>query len=204
MVSKIFIIMLTGYLIGSVSPSYLLGKWLRGIDLRNYGSGNVGATNAFRVLGTGPGVAAMVLDAVKGALAVLVAAAIWRQAYHLELVKVLGGMAAICGHNWTLFLKFKGGKGVATSAGVMGALVPPVVIILLVIFLIIVFLTRYVSLGSVTVAILLPFLVWLREGKGIIAYLSILVALFVVVRHIPNVKRLLAGKEHKFGVRIKI
>jgi len=196
--------MLIGYLIGSVSPSYLLGKWLRGIDLRNYGSGNVGATNAFRVLGPGPGITAFILDATKGAAAVLVAAVIWRQTYHLELVKVLGGVAAICGHNWTVFLKFKGGKGVATSAGVMGALVPPVIIILLVIFLLIVFLTRYVSLGSVTVAILLPFLVWLREGKGIIAYLSIFVALFVVVRHIPNLKRLLAGKEHKFGVRIKI
>ena len=203
MALKIFIIMIGGYLIGSISPSYLLGKWLRGIDLRHCGSGNVGATNAFRVLGPAPGIIALILDAAKGVLAVLLATAIWRQTYQLEVVRIFGGLAAICGHNWTIFLKFKGGKGVATSAGVIGALVPLVVIILILTFVAIVFLTRYISLASMTVAILLPILVWLREGKGIITYVSILVAIFILVRHIPNLRRLLAGQEHKFGMRIK-
>lgn len=203
MALKIFIIMIGGYLIGSISPSYLLGKWLRGIDLRHCGSGNVGATNAFRVLGPAPGIIALILDAAKGVLAVLVATAIWRQPYQLEVVRIFGGLAAICGHNWTIFLKFKGGKGVATTAGVIGALVPLVVIILFLTFVAIVFLTRYISLASMTVAVLLPILVWLREGKGIITYVSILVAIFILVRHIPNLRRLLAGQEHKFGMRIK-
>lgn len=201
-----FLTVILSYLLGSLPTSYILGKLLRGVDLREYGSGNVGATNAFRVLGPIPGIIVLLVDALKGWVAVYCIS-------HLagsglipgEWTKVFCGMAAICGHNWTIFLRFKGGKGVATSIGVFFGLVPQAIGIALLIGVAIIALSRYVSLGSISGAIIFPFLVAFLPFAWPLLYfwLALLAGLLVIIKHIPNIKRLIKGKENKLSFRRK-
>ncbi len=179
-----------------------MGKLLRGIDLREHGSGNVGATNTFRVLGPAPGITVLLGDVLKGSVAVLFISRLAISGLpSYEWVKVFCGIAAICGHDWTVFLKFKGGRGVATSIGVFFALVPQAIGIALLAGVVVILLTRYVSLGSISGAILFPILVAFLPFAWPLPYFwfALLAALLVVMKHIPNIKRLIKGKENRLS-----
>jgi len=189
-----FIFMLMfAYLLGSIPIGLLVAK-LRGIDIRHYGSGNIGATNVFRILGTGPGFIVLAGDVMKGIIAVWVGSLVG--GYNMGL---LAGLAAIAGHSWSIFLNFSGGKGVATSAGVLLALSPSVAAAALGVWLAIALLSRYVSLASIIAAIALPlFMVLFGEPLSLFAF-GIVAAGLIIYRHKPNIKRLLAGKELRIG-----
>ena len=191
--------LLGAYLLGSIPTSYLLVKWRKGIDIRSIGSGNVGATNTVRALGFGWGGTCLLLDALKGVLAVLLLRMAFAQSPDVEWLACAGGVFAILGHSLPVWLSFKGGKGVATSTGVFLALAPVAVLIAAVVVLTIIGVTHYVSLGSLVGALLLPAMIFFLEGMGPVFYLSIGAALFVIIRHRANVKRLLNGTENKFG-----
>lgn len=200
----LFLVVILSYLLGSIPTSYIIGKLLKGIDLREHGSGNVGATNTFRVLGPVPGIIVLLVDILKGLIAVLfISRLAMGTSFSAEWVKVLCGIAAISGHDWTIFLKFKGGRGVATSIGVFFGLVWQAIGIALVVGLVVIALSRYVSLGSISGAILFPMLVAFLPFEWPLPYfwLALLAALLVVIKHIPNIKRLIKGKENRLSFR---
>jgi glycerol-3-phosphate acyltransferase PlsY len=191
---------LIGYLLGSISFSYLAGKVLKGIDIRKHGSGNAGATNTLRVLGVGPGVTVLVLDAIKGVIAVMLARWLGDGS---ALLLVLCGVAAIVGHNWPVFFGFRGGKGIATTIGVMLTLAPFPALYAGIVCIIAIAATRYVSLGSLLFTALLPILVWFMKLPVEIFYFSLLVFAFAWIRHRSNIVRLLKGQENKLGSKKK-
>lgn len=192
-------IFLAAYLAGSLPTGYLVGRWLRGIDIRQHGSGNPGAANVFRVLGTGPGIFTLTMDIGKGVLPVVLAQSLdppspwW---------SVLTGLAAIAGHNWTPFLGFRGGKGVATSAGVCLTLLPVPCGVALGVFVLTVCLTRHISAGSVAAATALPLAAWWWGSLPIFRAFATIACVLIVWRHLPNVQRLWRGEEPR--VRWKI
>ena len=187
------IIMILGYLIGSIPNGLIIGKQFYKIDLRQFGSKNIGATNAFRTLGWGPAFWVFFTDAAKGIIAVYLADAM----IGIPIALLLGGIAAIAGHNWSIFLNFTGGRGVATGLGVIAVLVPKVTILIFLIWALIVYVTRYVSLASIISAILVPVFMVLMGDRIEFLYFGVVAALFVVVRHKPNIERLLKGQELK-------
>jgi glycerol-3-phosphate acyltransferase PlsY len=197
------------YLLGSVPTGYLAVRWFKGIDIRRVGSGNTGATNVLRVLGTKAGLAVLFLDMAKGWLAVV--GARWFGLSHAQWQPLAGALVVVLGHNYTCFLAFRGGKGVATSAGVLFGLAPYSASASLLAFGLAFSLTRMVSVGSLAGAALLPFFVWFLDegGQGALAlwrpvlWLSLALAVFVWVRHIPNLKRLAAGTENKIEFKKK-
>jgi glycerol-3-phosphate acyltransferase PlsY len=192
------------YLLGSIPTGYLMGR-ARGIDVRQHGSGNIGATNVGRVLGRNWGLAAFACDFTKGFLALfLLHLFVFPRdmTWNVELLLVACGIAAVLGHNYTPWLGFKGGKGVATSAGVLGALLPVSLVIVFSLWAIVVLITRYVSLGSVLAALALPVVtVLLYRGEWVYFGLSMLICVLVVGRHHSNIRRLLAGTESKLGAK---
>jgi glycerol-3-phosphate acyltransferase PlsY len=190
-----FVLLLGAYLLGAVPTSYLVGK-LRGIDLRKHGSGNLGATNTYRVLGWRAAAPVFIFDIFKGWLPAFYfpridgeARAEWALAY---------GAAAILGHVFSIYVRFKGGKGVATSAGVLLALAPVAVGISMLLWAAIVFLTGYVSLASILTASIMPVLVYFMNGPGAVLWLTLGLACFVVYAHRANIGRLRRGEEHSF------
>lgn len=194
------------YLLGSLPTAVWAGKILRGIDIREHGSGNAGATNAMRVLGPGIGVAVLLIDAAKGIAAVALAGYVG-QAYFSDEVFVLFqlffGAMAVLGHVFPVFASFRGGKGIATLVGVVFIMFPSAFLICLAVFLATFFATRYVSLGSLMAAVALPVVViWIKDitllPKVIFA---ISVAFFVPITHKNNIKRLLSGKENRISFR---
>ena len=186
-------IVAVSYLVGSVPNGLLLGKTFWHTDLRQLGSCNIGATNAFRVLGPWPAFCVFLTDAAKGVFGVWLAS----QTAAPSLWLVAAGIAAIAGHNWSVFLGFKGGRGVATGLGVIAFLVPKVTLIVFAVWALIVWLTRYVSLASIVAAALVPVCMWfLGEEPAVLAF-GVLAAVFVIVRHRPNIQRLLKGEESK-------
>ncbi|MBP2640892.1 MAG: plsY [Firmicutes bacterium] len=187
------ITILVSYLLGSVPSGLLIGKWLRGVDIRQLGSKNIGATNAFRILGPWPAFWVFFIDAVKGMAGVCLGQMLTGETLGL----LAGGIAAIAGHNWSIFLKFKGGRGVATGLGVILILSPKVTLIVFLVWAFIVYITRYVSLGSIVAAVLVPFCMWLFGEKTEILIFGIFAALFVILKHRPNIVRLLHGEELK-------
>ena len=199
----IFIIsLLAAYLIGSIPTSYLVGKMTRGIDLRRQGSGNLGATNAFRVLGWKIGVFVLICDVLKGAVPVLVFSGIVAEKGGLGLAKhnigLVIGLAAILGHMFTVFMNFRGGKGVAASMGVFLALAPLPFLITFAACALIIGLTRYVSAGSLAGAGLLPVLVYVFYPERVFFLVfTAVVGLLVIIRHRSNIVRLVNGKENK-------
>ena len=200
----LFLSIILSYLLGSVPTSYTMGRVWKGIDLRKHGSGNVGATNTFRVLGPIPGVIVLFADVLKGLIAVLfISRLAMGSSLSCEWVKVFCGIAAICGHNWTIFLKFKGGRGVATSTGVFLGLAWQAMLLVISVWLVIVALTRYISLGSILGAVALPILVYTLNAPLPYLLFSILASLLVIMKHIPNIKRLIKGKENKLSFRRK-
>ncbi|NOU97572.1 glycerol-3-phosphate 1-O-acyltransferase PlsY [Paenibacillus sp. LMG 31456] len=191
---------LIGYLLGSISFSFLAGKLLKGIDIRKHGSGNAGATNTLRVLGVGPGVTVLLLDAIKGVIAVLLG--IWI-GDGSALLLVLCGVAAIAGHNWPVYFGFRGGKGIATTIGVMLTLAPLPALYAGIVCILAIVVTRYVSLGSLLFTAILPILVWIMHFPIEIFYFSLLVFVFAWIRHRSNIVRLLKGQENKIGSKTK-
>ena len=198
---KIFIGLIFAYLLGSIPTAYLFGKLYKGIDIREHGSGNVGATNVFRVLGKRPGIFVLCFDILKGVLAVVLVGNI----LGLEdvLYRILLGFVAVGGHNWTVFLNFKGGKGVASSLGVLIGLtiqfpvLRMVVLICVLVWIVIFLASGYVSLASMIAATILPFIMLLTNQSFEMVILGVVFCLFVVIRHKANIKRLLAGEESR-------
>ncbi len=192
---------LVSYLIGSIPTAYIFGKILKGIDIREHGSGNVGATNVFRVLGKKAGIAVLLLDILKGLIVVTVVADLFQMKEIFE--RSLLAICVVSGHNWTIFLKFKGGKGIATSFGVLIglalkiAVIRPVLLWAIAIWILCFLITRFVSLSSIVAAIALPIVMILTNQSFVITFLGILFCIFVVIRHRPNIKRLLSGQENR-------
>ena len=199
-----FLAIISAYLLGSIPTAYIYGKLYKGIDIRQHGSGNVGATNVFRVLGKKPGIIVLLLDVLKGVIAVAVAADIFgltENIYRLVLA-----ICVVSGHNWTIFLKFKGGKGIATSLGVLIGLtikiisIRPVLLFTLLIWVISFFISNIISLASMIAAICLPFIMIFTNQPFEIVCLGVVFCIFVVVRHRPNIKRLLSGQEPRVPI----
>jgi glycerol-3-phosphate acyltransferase PlsY len=185
-----------GYLLGSLPFGYWAGR-LRGIDLRLAGSGNTGATNAMRVLGLKIGIPVMILDIAKGAAAVLIAQGVSDS----DLVPVLAAAAAVAGHMYPLFLGFKGGKGVATGAGTMIALVPWIGVAAFVLWLTVSLATRYVSIGSVVTAVAYPAAAIASGQAWAVCAYTVGAGAWVIWRHRANIARLRAGTENRINLR---
>ena len=195
---------IVSYLVGSIPTAYIFGRIFKGIDIRKFGSGNVGATNALRVLGRGPGIAVLAIDTLKGLLAVTVLAGLLTvhvSGISAEALRIILGLACICGHNWTVFLKFRGGKGVATTLGVLIGLslsIPGlkfVVAASIAIWLLVYLTTKIISAASLATALTLPLLmVFFRQPLASVS-LGVFLSLFVILRHKSNLKRLIQSKE---------
>ena len=203
-------ILLLSYLVGSIPASIIAARLLKGIDIRQYGSGNAGGTNTFRVLGVGPGLAVTLFDILKAVFCVLVVTRFDglgdpTAVVSMPTLRVLAGVAAILGHVYTVFAGFKGGKGVATGAGVIFALAPIAGLVGLVVFAATAFATRYVSLSSMLAALSLPVTLLVRKyafGADVAPatlWFAVLVAVFIVYTHRANIGRLRAGTESKIG-----
>ncbi len=186
------------YVIGSIPFGLIIGKVFYRADIREHGSKNIGATNAYRTLGLVAGISVLLADFLKGFVPVLLAKSIVRPDL-IPLVGVLTGIAAIAGHSYSIFLRFSGGKSISTAAGFIFALWPVVLISLLLIWIVIVAVTRYVSVASIVVAVMLPILVTIIYPRTEYTILTIIVAILLVYRHRSNIARLLAGNELKIG-----
>ena len=172
---------------------YLIGK-KNNVDKRRYGSGNIGATNAFRVLGTQVGLLVLFCDALKGFLPVLIVNNIYGPYWG-----VAAGFAALIGHNWSIFLGFRGGRGVATGAGILIALMPGVVVIAFVVWIIVVLISGYVSLGSIIAALAVPIIALFLHIPWVYFIFAIPAPILVVIRHLPNIRRLKMGTENRIS-----
>ncbi|WP_338035316.1 glycerol-3-phosphate 1-O-acyltransferase PlsY [Halanaerobacter jeridensis] len=194
---KILLVLAVAYLLGSIPFGLIVGKLVTGKDIRDQGSGNTGATNAYRLMGLGFGLLVALLDIGKGVAAVKIAQMVLGQSS--ELLILLAGVMAIVGHNLSIFLKFDGGRGVATSVGVLGSLAPVEVLIVGAIWFTIILLTRYVSLGSITGAVILPILMFAFGKPNFIIIFGVLISAFVIYSHKDNINRLLNGNENKIS-----
>ena len=187
---------LLGYLIGSINPAIIISK-LMGTDIREHGSGNAGATNTYRTLGAGPALCVLAFDIIKGVIAVLIARWIFKDTNGAD---ICAGFGAIMGHNFPLYFKFKGGKGVLTSFAVALVLQPWAALAALVVGVAVIAVTKYVSLGSMVGAVVLPIAtVFFGHGDILMLAFMTVLALFVILRHHQNIERLMSGTERKFG-----
>src|SRR2546422_2834026 len=193
------------YLLGSIPTGFLVAK-ARGIDIRTVGSGNIGATNVFRSLGTPAGVVVLLADALKGWLAVVVVVRLVYRAFGWasdpqgqEWLAICAGLAAILGHNYTCWLHFKGGKGIATTAGVVLALVSWSFLIILGVWVVVFALTRYVSLASIAAAFSLPFAAWLTGQSFTMIVIMAAMGALAIYKHKANIRRLINGTENRIG-----
>ncbi|MFH1380137.1 MAG: glycerol-3-phosphate 1-O-acyltransferase PlsY [bacterium] len=192
---SIILAVCTAYVIGSIPSGYLIAQFSKGIDIRDFGSGNIGTTNVFRTLGLGPGIATLAFDMMKGFLPIMAVRAFLPDAHILHL---LTGFAAISGHNWSIFLNFKGGKGVATAAGVFFGILTLPTFVSLIVFIVVFIASRYVSLASISASATLP-LATLIFGKPLILVLfAFIICGLIIYKHWPNIQRLREGKENRF------
>jgi glycerol-3-phosphate acyltransferase PlsY len=199
-VIRVLIVFVVGYLVGSIPTGLWVGKIIGGVDVRTIGSGRTGATNVLRSLGPAAAVAVLVVDFVKGTVPVVAVGL----ATGNEYLAGLAGIAAVVGHIWPIFAGFRGGRGVATAGGALAPLVPFAVLVSFAIMIAVVAVTRFVSLGSITAAALVPVVVVLLRGHvAPNSDAGILVALFtgalIIIMHAENLGRLLRGREAKFG-----
>ena len=192
-----------GYLLGAIPFGLLVGRITRGIDLREFGSHRTGATNALRTLGLRAAALVFVLDVAKGVMAVLLARLLFADDSLAEWAAAAAGFAAIIGHNWSVFIRFTGGRGVATSAGALGAMSPWTILVIAPIVIGIIWRTRYVSLGSISGGLLAPVVTMLLWLGGLATVPAIVYALasglLVTAAHADNIARLRAGTERKIG-----
>ncbi|GFO56246.1 glycerol-3-phosphate acyltransferase [Geomonas sp. Red276] len=190
---KEYALLVCAYLLGSIPTGLLLAQAF-GVNIRETGSGNIGATNVYRTLGRKVGILTLLGDCLKGLIPVLVA-----KALHLPDIWIASiGLAAFLGHVYTVFLGFKGGKGVATALGVFLAASPLSVLVALFVFVIVVYKSRYVSLASITAAAVIPALVAAIERTPEMIVMSVIIAALVIYKHKENISRLRAGTENKF------
>lgn len=214
------IIVILSYLIGSIPNSILISKAVSGIDIRNHGSGNAGGTNVMRVLGWKYGLLVIFLDALKGAIAVVIISRLFFGPLPFEnispfddftLVQIIAGMSAVIGHIWTVFAGFKGGKGIATALGMLLTLITIDMLIAVGVFGLVVLISRYVSLGSIIAAISVPATLFIRENLfhvDIPGYTTLFpfiigVTVLVIFTHRKNLVRIINGNENKISFRKK-
>jgi len=215
--AKFIAVVLVGYLLGSIPFGLLIGRRSARVDIRQLGSGKTGATNVLRAAGKKAAALVLILDLVKGALAVVFAGLIFGGDYPMvgssglwwttASAQVLAALAAMCGHRWPVFVRFKGGRGVATFFGGLLALCPPAALFGAGILIIVAFLTKYVSLGSIigvvsTCAILVPLTIISGFPIEYLVY-ALIGAIFIIVVHRDNIVRLLSGTERKLGEKVK-
>ena len=213
-------IIILSYLVGSIPTSIIISKLTRGIDIREHGSGNAGGTNVMRVLGWKKGLLVIILDALKGAFAVVVIARLHYGGLPFQnvspfddftLVQIIAGIAAVIGHIWTVFAGFRGGKGIATALGMLIMIITVDMLVAVGIFIIVVTVSRYVSLGSILAALSIPLTLIFRENilhdhiqsYGTILPFVVAVSLLVVFTHRKNVMRLVNGTESKISFKKK-
>ncbi|MEW6303474.1 MAG: glycerol-3-phosphate 1-O-acyltransferase PlsY [Verrucomicrobiota bacterium] len=196
-----------GYLLGSIPTGFLVAK-AKGVDIRSVGSGNIGATNVFRILGKGAGTFVLLVDALKGFLACGLVANLAYQVLGIpeglpgaarEYLSITGGVAAILGHNYTCWLGFKGGKGIATSAGVLLALVPLAFVFALGTWLLVFAVSLYVSVASIAAALVLPFATWYASYSPTMIAITTFMSALAIYKHRTNIQRLLNGTENRIG-----
>jgi glycerol-3-phosphate acyltransferase PlsY len=196
--------LLISYLVGSIPTAFLFAKTLKGIDIRKVGSGNVGATNAMRALGKGPALAVLFLDIVKGVLPVTFLGNFFQGSqvlFSIQELRILMGLACICGHIWTVFLQFKGGKGIATSFGVLLGLalqIPgllPVIGLLILVWFAVFLIFRIVSLASISAAAALPVMAFLFKLPLMFSCITLLLSFFTIFKHKANLARIFKGQE---------
>lgn len=192
---------LLSYLIGSIPTSFILARILKGIDIRQVGSGNVGATNVFRTIGKLPGLIALIIDILKGVLVVTFIANFF---YNLcltnldyEPYRILLGFAVICGHIWSAFLKFRGGKGIATTIGVIFVVAPAISLPSLIIWLIVFLFTNYVSLASIALGLSFPIFASLLNQSFYMVIFTVIICILNIYKHKENIRRFLKGTENK-------
>ncbi|MBL7197134.1 MAG: glycerol-3-phosphate 1-O-acyltransferase PlsY [Candidatus Omnitrophica bacterium] len=209
---NLFVSISLSYLLGSVPFAFVLAKILRNVDLRKVGSGNIGATNLARTLGYKIGAIGLFLDISKGIIPVIFLANITASTLDIsnDSLRLILGLASICGHNWTIFLKLKGGKGIATSFGVLiglaikSILIAKIILILALIWFVTLIIWGYVSISSIISAILLPiFLYIFRLNRDFILF-GIVMALFAIFRHKSNIIRLIQHRENRFDIKSKL
>jgi glycerol-3-phosphate acyltransferase PlsY len=210
------VIAILSYLVGSIPTSIIVGKIARGIDIRQYGSGNAGGTNVIRVLGWKAGVFVILMDMAKGLVATILLSRLMFGALpfanltpfdDFTVVQIIAGSAAILGHIWTVFAGFRGGKGIATAGGMLIGIAPVEVGVSLAVFSIVFLVTHYVSLGSLSAAVAFPLTMFFREnvfleqvrGYNTLIYFSIAIALLIIYTHRANIRRLVAGTEQRLG-----
>lgn len=195
------------YLLGAIPFGVIVGKVTRGIDIRDFGSGNIGATNVLRTLGLGPAIAVFFFDTVKGLVAVELCKALPLHSPRLEYVVVAGGILSIVGHSFSCFLRFRGGKGVATSLGMIIGLNAPIAAIAFVMWVALAGLTRYISIASIVASTSVPMMMFLWEAQHVPpAYQAVatVAAGLILAKHKTNIKRLLNGTESKLGQRVDV
>lgn len=209
------LLILVSYLIGALPFALIIGKLFKGIDIRKHGSGNLGSTNAFRVLGVPYGILVQVLDISKGLVIVLLITGFFYDNLpfrnltpfdDITLVKIIAGVSAVLGHTFSVFAGFKGGKGINTALGMLVSLSPVEISVSAGFFLLILFSSGYVSLGSIVASFIFPLTMFVREnifnveidGYDTLIFFSIAVSLFLIYNHRENIKRLLTGKENRF------
>ncbi len=196
-------LVLSCYLVGSIPFGYLIVKFVEGKDIRELGSGNIGATNVTRILGKPWGWTCFGLDFLKGFVASFVLTALFFDIKEgLVGTQLLATLAVVAGHNWTCFLRFKGGKGVATAAGALFGMTPLVVLSCLLIWILVLLFSKMVSLSSIVASISLPLLMLLFHEPKLLIILGCLLALVSIFRHKENIKRIFQGTENKIGKRI--
>jgi glycerol-3-phosphate acyltransferase PlsY len=197
---------LIAYLVGSIPTAVWVGRAWFGIDVREHGSKNAGATNTFRVLGKKPGVFVLLIDVLKGVLAVVLTRMIWHETaleygFNADRLQILAAIGAVVGHIFPVFVGFRGGKGVATSLGVMIGILPLSAVVCLAIFVTIFILSKYVSFSAICAAICFPFSVlFLEPQREEMFYFSIVLAVAVIWAHKKNIRRLLKGEENKMNL----
>jgi glycerol-3-phosphate acyltransferase PlsY len=212
---SLLVVILLSYLVGSFPTALLIGRFFGGVDLRHHGSGNMGSTNVFRVMGWKLGLLVQVIDITKGLIATLLITKLFYGSLPFEnktpfqditIVQIIAGISAVIGHVWTIFANFKGGKGINTAAGVLVSLAPVDATISIGVFMIVLVSSGYVSLGSITAAFAFPLVLFLREnlfkvdvdGYHTLIYFSIVVCVFLIYNHRGNIGRLLYGEENRF------
>lgn len=199
MAFRIIIVSVLSYIMGNISASYLISKYAAGIDIRKYGSGNAGATNVLRTLGKKAGVAAFLGDALKGVIAVVLGRLIAG-----EDGQIFAGLFVVIGHNWPIFLNFKGGKGIATTIGVMTAINPYIVAAIIPIGIVIIIITKYVSLASILGMIIFPIIMLFTHQNIKLVLFSFILSIMALYRHSNNIKKLMEGTESKLGQKTRV
>lgn len=205
MIQAVFTFMLA-YLLGSIPTAVWVGKAWYGVDVREHGSKNAGATNTFRVLGKKPGIFVLLVDIVKGILAVVLPVLIWNQVEDngvmtSDRLQIIAAVSAVVGHIFPVFAGFKGGKGVATSLGIIIGILPLSAAMCLGIFIIVFIASKYVSLSAICGAICFPFSVLILQPERVeMFYFSIVLSIAVILAHKKNIRRLLKGEENKMNL----